>query len=359
MKSLRALHAALLLSAAWTAAAADRPHLVRFTSERSAVRSGGHMSPGCFTILTAQIAPPAEGVEVGFRIAPGSGEGRASPAMLSRETTLTDVNGLARTFLLSSDAEEECRVEASLAPPASAEGQAPSEVRPTLTGVEGVQVRLEVRVRFSRSPAEGAVVASRSAAGGELGRRSSFRPLGSGGALSFARYLADPAVEVRTAAKRTLVSLGRKAVEALVEVASDPDFPPEARRLAVTTLAEITDDEADDRLLALLAHPLPDVRAGAEEAIARIAAARALPLARAAVLSVEPGVRASGLRVLGTLPTDPAASIIASKLADPDPFVRATAAWEIARSGPGALSGPGGAGRKRPGAEGLLGRTLA
>ena len=86
------------LTLASGARAEDRaPHLVRFTAERSVLLAGGHPTPGCFTVLTAEIAPAAEGVEIAFTIVEGTGRGRTAPAMLSRATAATDARGLAET----------------------------------------------------------------------------------------------------------------------------------------------------------------------------------------------------------------------------------------------------------------------
>lgn len=322
------------LAAPCALAGPPRPHLVRFTSERSELAAGGHLTRDSFTVLTAELAPSGWGAQVEFRIAPGSGEGRAAPAMLSVERATADERGLARTVLLSSDCEETCRVIASIA------GDLGSA--------------LELRVEFRRVLSERAVVArpdERSQGQAAAAWQGALDPR----TAALAAQLADPAVEVRTAVKRMLVSRGREAVVALVEVAGDAKFPPDARSLAVRALAEIGDDEAEEQLSALLAHPLPDVRAGAEEALSHMAADRAEALAAGALAHPEPMVRAAALRVLGRIATErarppadgpPARLFPPSVLADPDPFVRATAAWEAAHAG----------GEE---AEGVLARALA
>jgi HEAT repeat protein len=310
---------AVLGTLAAVRAGAGEPHLVRFTSERSVLLAGGHPTPGCFTVLTAEIAPAAEAVEIVFTIVDETGRGRTAPAMLSRARTATDARGIAETFVLSSDAQERCSIRAQAAV-GEASGGDP---------MEPLEVSLEFRRTLSPATVAPCITPAPT--------REPWPTPAHRGAAALARQLVSPSVEIRTAAKRTLLSIGRDAVGALVEVAADPSVTPDARKLAVRTLAEMRTGDADDELLALLGHPLPDVRAGAEETLAMMSAERAGPLAEAALLSSSPSIRAAALRVLALLSTDESLLAMASALGDPDPFVRATAAWGAAHvSGPAA-----------------------
>jgi len=301
----RAVAIAVLVLAAMPAAARDEtaPRLVRFTSERLVLACGGHLTPDRYGVLTAQIAPALEGVEITFEIVEGSGAGRAVPAMLSRTRAATRSDGVARTVLLTSDAEETCRVAARV-------GDTPP---------------LYLVFEFRRTVDGGVVVAPPPAGAAAPAVPADERT------VFFASRLADPAVEVRTAAKRMLLSLGRDAVGALVAVAGSPRAPRDARSLAVRTLAELGDEEADDQLLALLGHSLPDVRLGAEEAIARMALARAETLGSMASGADDALVRAAGVRILAALGSVSAERQALLAMSDDRPVVRGTAVWELAR----------------------------
>jgi HEAT repeat protein len=280
------------------------PHLVRFTAERSTLVTGGHLSPGCHTVLTAETAQGSEEVTIRFSIAEGTGMGRTTPAMISATEVATNADRIARTFLLSSDAEEECRVRAEVGGGAS----------------------LELRFEMCHTVVEQIVVAPTSTASEP--QREPIDAMVS----ALASQLADPAVEVRTAVKRRLVAMGGEAVIALVAVAGDPKVARDTRSLAARTLAEMRDEEADDQLLALLAHPLPDVRSGAEDAVAMMLGERALPLAGAALLSENASVRASGVRMLVRLANSDADRAALAAIDDADPFVRSTVVWELSRT---------------------------
>ncbi|MFH8484085.1 fumarate reductase/succinate dehydrogenase flavoprotein subunit [Streptomyces longisporoflavus] len=175
------------------------------------------------------------------------------------------------------------------------------------------------------------------------------RALRLGGEAAYARALTDPAIEVRIASVRALVSVG--ALDAVARAGADP-----AREVRVTVARGLDRPEAlapllhdtdvlvraaaltalatagcpapyDETALDALAAPSWQVRAGAAAALGAAAPARAVPALAKALGDTNADVRkAAVLALLEHATSEEARAALATAVLDPDADVRAYAA---------------------------------
>jgi len=287
--------------------------LVSLECERLSLLVGGAFEYPSTVELSARLVPAAPGREVRFTLSdearmdragrslsrPPVVLGKVYPVLLSSKTALTDDQGYARVFLVSGDAVGNVTVTVSC------NGQQMAK-------------RLTVDARWQEEPVIAPPV---------MPPRLEIPVDRLELARERVRGLYDPRVSVRTAAKQTLVGLGQAAVPALINVLSDSSAPWDVRSIASRTLAEIRDDASRISLAWALRHPLGAIRYSAAAGLKGITDSKVLVLVEEALKDSSASVRSSTLELMATLPGG--IKKVLPLLKDPDPFVRARAAWEI------------------------------
>jgi HEAT repeat protein len=283
--------------------------LVSFDAERDRAATGAFLEPGWCVQLTAEVrdraGKPVKGVPVSFRLDRRTGGGLVLAAGLSHELAISDEHGEARTLLVSSDRPEVCRVYAACGSVTLGARVSFARRRPPAftVGLAGP------RRGESRSPSPEAELDARVA--------RLVRELARGG---------DDAPRVR----KEITAMGSAAIGPLLRMIYDQTLAHGKRRLAAKALALVKDELVLERLFAALSDRRAAVRAGAEAGLFERGEKRAgKGVRRAARLSGSFG-RASALRVLAAwgCPRD-VITLAALAGSDPDPLVRATAAWKL------------------------------
>ncbi len=134
-------------------------------------------------------------------------------------------------------------------------------------------------------------------------------------------------VELRDVAARALGRLGPPALEALTAALEDED--KWVRQAAVRALGQMGNPQAADALIAVLDSDEPWLRSAAVQALARIPDARAV---RAALRSEE-APRAFGMLIALNEMDSSVARWLTAALEDPDPQIRARAAYALGQMG--------------------------
>lgn len=150
-----------------------------------------------------------------------------------------------------------------------------------------------------------------------------------------AKELYDPRVSVRTEAKKTLVSLGEASIAPLLGIITDAEAPWDVRSLAVRTLAGIRSKQSFIALSRALKHPSPYVRSAAASGLKNTEDSKVIEAVAEALGNPDPRVRSTAIEVAVTVPG--LREKVTATLDDPDSFVRARTAWELASSGDAAL----------------------
>jgi HEAT repeat protein len=283
--------------------------LVSFDAERDRAAAGALLEPDWCVQLTAAArdaeGKPARGVPVSFRLDRRTGRGVILGAALSHEVAITDGDGNARTLLVSSDRQEPCRVYATCGPVTLGAAVLFTRRRPPEFTVGLAGPREPERTPWSPEEELDARVARM------------VRAFGRGG---------EAAARVR----REVTAMGRGAIGPLLRMIYDEGRPAVERRLAARVLAMVKDELVLDRLVRNLDDPRAAVRAGAETGLFERGAERAGRGVRGAVKLAGPFGRASALRVLASWGRPDAVALLAARCgADPDPLVRAAAAWKL------------------------------
>ncbi len=149
--------------------------------------------------------------------------------------------------------------------------------------------------------------------------------------------LEDCHEQVRAAATRTLIGMGRKAAPALNGALQDTGvgFPPNAKTIhaVATVLAKRGELKAVAPLTALLADEDHDIRLGAIETLAELGSRQAVPALIALMDDSDCFVREATASALGKLKDRRAVEALVTALADTDGDVRLAAAQALARIG--------------------------
>ncbi len=299
------------------AASAARPvpaippgvRLVSFDAESDRAATGAFLEPGWCVQLTAEVrdrnGKPVEGVPVSFRLDRRTGGGLVLAAALSHDLVLSDGRGEARTLVVSSDRAESCRIYANCG-----------------------SVTLGSRVNFARHRPSDFTMGLAGPRPPESGPQSPEAELDARVARLVAELArgGDDAPQVR----REITAMGRAAIGPLLRMVYDQTLRHGKRRLAAKALAMVKDELVLERLLAALSDRRAAVRAGAEAGLFERGAERAGKGVRRAVRLSGKFGRASALRVLAAWgrPGD-VITLAARAGSDPDPLVRATAAWKL------------------------------
>jgi HEAT repeat protein len=285
-----------------------RARMVSFGPERSTASCGGFLEPDWCVQLTAEVSyadgTPAVGVPVLFKLSPRSGRGTVIGAMLSSSSVQTDRKGMARVTLVSSDAEETCRVYASCA-----------------------GMRLGAEVRFGHRPPLRLTVGS-----GVAPAKSVVSPGALELEIRFEQLVSQLAEGGRraVAARKEILATGRAAIAPLLRLVFSSSIGDARRRQAARALALIRDELVLERLLAGLNHSSAAVRSGAETGLLERGVGRCgRDLHQLFKKSTAEG-RASVLRIVCNWgrPKDRLLLIEACSK-DVHPLVRATAAWKL------------------------------
>jgi HEAT repeat protein len=283
--------------------------LVSFDAERDRATAGALLEPGWCVQLTAEVrgagGSAVKGVPVSFRLDRRTGRGTVLGAALSHEVVLTGPDGAARALLVSSDLPERCRAYATCGPVTLGAAVTFTRRRPPEFTVGLAGPREPERVPWSPEAELDARVARL------------VRAFGRGG-------------EEAGAVRREVTAMGRGAIGPLLRMIYDEGRSAGERQLAARVLAIVKDELVLDRLVRSLDDPRAAVRAGAETGLFERGAARAGRNVRRAAALAGPFGRASALRVLASWGRPEDVALLAARCGtDPDPLVRASAAWKL------------------------------
>ncbi len=292
------------------------PALISLELERTEILRGGLPLPECMTLVIARIAYPAEegcdrrgpeaglaGREIAFHWA-GEPSGVASDRpLLFAAFAETDENGEAFAYVLSGFNAGRFRLAASYGA---------SRFEKTLRQVSASSPGVMVG-RAPEFPAEPAEMdeATRERIDREIARLNGRDP---------------------EDALKNLAGFGRAAMARLARAAFDPSSPAKVRELCGRAIGRIRDEEALRALVGMLTDRRPGIQQVAEWGMRSRGMDSAAPFLRLSMDSRCAHVKAGALRAAAEFRDPEWRVAAAAAMKDPDPYVRACAAWCMVRS---------------------------
>ncbi|MCX7806000.1 MAG: hypothetical protein N3A38_12530 [Planctomycetota bacterium] len=291
------------------------PPLVSFEIEKDGILRGGLPLPECMTLIVARIARPAgecgrgahdarlAGYEVAFHWTDDPPGPASDRPLLFTPFAETDEHGEAFAYVISGLREGEFRLAASC-------GSSRLEKTLRQVAIPGPGIMV------GRAPELPAEPAGMDDAARERIRREITRLKG--------RDAED--------ALKNLAGFGRAALTELVRAAFDQTSPPKVRELCGRAIGRIRDEEALRALVGMLTDRRPGIQQVAEWGLRSRGMDAAAPFLQLSLESRLAHVRGGALRAAAEFRDARWMEAAAAGLGDPNPYVRACAAWCRVRS---------------------------